>query len=284
MERTESKAILKAKNVSLDEIMFEVEQHPLDDNRSILTEYEFGGQYNSAIYAPDFNRVLHLAGRAYQLITNQQLIQPIYNKLLDMFGFGGFTVNCKSEDDRRFSTEFILTDKTIEVAQKDYLSAMIVVQNSYDGSLRHSIGLSYYRQICSNGMMGWRQESFNNAKHNSDFLPSLDEVLIKLDKLDTQMQAFRKLTERQVTTKEIEQIMAKFESMRDSYPKKILQDVPLKVYEEAEALHTKPTAWLLYNGFNYFLNHDARIGLAMDIKERVDRQVISVIQQELALN
>jgi hypothetical protein len=41
---------------------------------------------------------------------------------------------------------------------------------------------------------------------------------------------------------------------------------------------------LLYNGFNYFLNHDQRIGLGMDSKERIDRNVLKVIQKELALN
>lgn len=70
----------------------------------------------------------------------------------------------------------------------------------------------------------------------------------------------------------------------DAFPKKIIQEVPLKVYQEAEQLKTKPNAWLLYNGFNYFLNHDQRIGLGMDSIERIDRNVLRVIQQELVLN
>jgi hypothetical protein len=284
MDRKESNALLKAKIVSLDDLMFEVEQQELDEHRSILTEHDFGGQYASAIYSPDLNRVLHLAGRQYQLISNREFIQPIYNKLLDMFGYGGFTVRCKNEDDRRFSAEFILTDKSIEVASKDFVNAMIEVQNSYDGSLRHSIGLSYWRQICSNGLMGYKKETLNESKHISDYLPSLEFVLSKLETLDKQMQGFEKLTDRRLTPKEVERVMGKFEKIRDGFPKRILPEVPLKMYEEAEKLETKPTAWLLYNAFNFHLNHDSRIGLSMDNKERVDRQVISVIEQELALN
>jgi hypothetical protein len=65
MERKESNALLKARIVSLDDLMFEVEQQELDQHRTILTEHDFGGQYASAIYSPDLNRVLHLAGRHY---------------------------------------------------------------------------------------------------------------------------------------------------------------------------------------------------------------------------
>lgn len=284
MERTESKAILRARTVSLEDILFEVEQIELDENRTILTQHDFSGQYASAIYSPDLNRVLHLAGRQYQLITNRQLIYPIYDKLVDMFGYGGIKTTFRNEDDRRFSAEFVLNDKTIQVAQKDFVNMMITVQNSYDGSLRHSIGLSYFRQICTNGLMGWRKESLVQHKHNNDFLPNLDEILVRLDNLDSQMDNFRKLTERQVTHKEIEKILERFSSMKDAFPKKILSEVPFRMHEEAERLETKPNAWLLYNGFNYFLNHDSRIGMGMDIKEKVDRQVVSVIKQELALN
>lgn len=284
MERTESKAILRAKTVSLEDILFEVEQVELDEQRTILTQHDFGGQYASAIYSPDLNRVLHLAGRQYQLITNRQLIYPIYDKLVDMFGYGGIKTTFRSEDDRRFSADFVLNDKTIQVAQKDFVNMMITVQNSYDGSLRHSIGLSYLRQICTNGLMGWRKESLVQHKHNNDFLPNLDEILARLDNLDSQMNNFRKLTERQVTHKEIERILERLSATKDSFPKKILSEVPFKMHEEAERLETKPNAWLLYNGFNYFLNHDSRIGMGMDIKEKVDRQIVSVIKQELALN
>ena len=201
-------------------------------------------------------------------------------------GSSGFTVQCKNEDDRRFSAQFVLTDKVIQVAEKDALNAMIEVQNSYDGSLQHSISLSYYRQVCTNGMMAWKKDTQVTQRHDKDFLLNLSEILKRLNTLDVQLQAFRKLTERTVTSKEMEQIMDKLKEFKnhDAFPKKIIQEVPLKVHQEAEALNTAPNAWLLYNGFNYFLNHDERIGLGMDSIERIDRNVLKVIKQELALN
>jgi hypothetical protein len=286
MEQKESTAILKARSASLENLFFGVEQVFLDENREILTDYNFTNQYSSAIYCPSMNKILHMAGSKYQLVTNEQLIMPIHDKLTSMFGSSGFTVQCKNEDDRRFSAEFILTDKVIQVADKDALNAMIEVQNSYDGSLQHSMALSYYRQVCTNGMMAWKKETQIAQRHDKDFLFNLDKILVRLHKLDVQLQEFRKLTERTVTSKEMEQIMDKLKEFKshDAFPKKIIQEVPLKVHQEAEELKTAPNAWLLYNGFNYFLNHDQRIGLGMDSKEKIDRNVLKVIQQELALN
>jgi hypothetical protein len=282
----ESNAILKAREASLENIFFSVEQVPLDEHRKILVGHQFAGQYSSAIYCQSMNKILHMAGSKYQLVTNEQLIMPIYTKIKSMFGETGFTVRCWNEDDRRFSAQFILTDKIIKVSNKDILKAMIEVQNSYDGSLQHSMALSYFRQVCSNGMMAWRKDSEITQRHDKDFSINLNKILARLDAMDVQLQGFRKLTDRQITSKEMEQILEKLKEFKnhDAFPKKIIQEVPLKVYQEAESFSMKPNAWLLYNGFNYFLNHDQRIGLGMDSKERIDRNVLSVIRRELALS
>lgn len=280
------KAILKARSASLENILFNVEQVPLTPQRTILTDCNFTGQYSSAIYCPSMNKVLHLAGSKYQLVSNEELIIPIHERLISMFGSGNFTVQCFNEDDRRFSAQFILNEKEIKVTNNDFTNVMVEVQNSYDGSLQHSIGMSYYRQVCSNGLMAWKSDQTFTQKHDKDFSHSIDLILGRLDSLDVQLQEFRKLTERRITGKEIEEVLGKVRSFKnhDAFPKKIIQEVPSKMYQEAEQLGTEPTAWLLYNSFNYFLNHDERVGLGMDSKERIDRNVLKTIQKELALS
>lgn len=280
-----SNALLKARSASLENVLFTVEQHELTPDRTILTGCNFSGQYASAIYCPSMNKVLHLAGSNYQLTTNESLIEPIIPKLNTTFGKDGYKVRAWNEDDRRFSIQFILIDKTLEVANKDFLNAMIEVQNSYDGTLRRSISLSFYRQICSNGLMGYRKEAEVRQKHNNDLMPNLGFIMKRLDKLDDNLREFRKLTERRVTSKEMEEIMKRLREQKgDTFPKRIIEEVPLKLYEEAEALQTEPSAWLLYNSFNRILNHDQRVGLAMDVKERVDRGVLDTIRLQLSIS
>lgn len=283
----ESKAILKARKTSFENILLDVEQIPLDHNRQILTNFEFGGQYSSLIYSHSLNKILHFAGRSYTLVKNETLMMPVYEKLVSMFGSKGFTTQCFNEDDRRFSAQFILDEKEIKVANQDYLNVMIEVQNSYDGSLRHSVGISFYRQICSNGMMGWKQDSMVQKKHHDDLTPNIDYIIRKLDDLDEQLNQFRTLTERVITHKELDDMMETIRKQPNrvgSYPKRIIDEIPERILQEAKELNTEPTAWLLYNGFNWFLNHDERVGYAMDVKEQIDRNILDTVQRELVLN
>jgi hypothetical protein len=281
----ESTALLKARPASLENILFNVEQHELTDDREILTDCHFGGQYASAIYCPSMNKVLHLAGSSYLLVSNETLLSPIITRLDTAFGQSGYEVKCWNEDDRRFSIQFVLVDKVLEVTNKDYLNAMIEVQNSYDGTLRHSVSLSFFRQVCSNGLMAYRKEAQVRQKHNNDPLPNLDVILNRLDSLDSNLHEFRKLSERRITAKEVEEVIKVVrEQKNDAFPKRLIEEVPLKLYEEAEALESQPSAWLLYNSFNGILNHDQRIGLAMDVKERIDRSVLDAIRTGLSIN
>ena len=133
--------------------------------------------------------------------------------------------------------------------------------------------------------MGYRKEAEVRQKHNNDLMPNLGFIMKRLDKLDDNLREFRKLTERRVTSKEMEEIMKRLREQKgDTFPKRIIEEVPLKLYEEAEALQTEPSAWLLYNSFNRILNHDQRVGLAMDVKERVDRGVLDTIRLQLSIS
>ena len=287
MQTKRPKAILRARAASLENILFNVQAI---EPEKLFGGYQFGGQMSTAIYCPSLEKVLHFGGSNYKLITNEELVMPIHDRLQSIVGNTGFKVQCWNEDDRRFAVQFILTEKVIQVTNKDLVNAMIEIQNSYDGSLKQSISLSYYRQICTNGLMGWRQESAFETKHekNKDnrYLANFEKIMRNLDSLDNQLQQFRNLQERQVTQIEMEKILSSVRELKnnDSFPKKLLPEVPLKVYQEADAIGSAPTAWLLYNGFNHFLNHDERVGIAMDVKEQVDRNVLSVIRRELFLN
>lgn len=275
------------RQASLDNVLFNVEQIPMSEATEIFPNLNFGNQYSSVIYCPSMSKVLHLSGSKYQLITNEQLITPIYDKLVSMFGPNGFTITCSNHDDRRFWFRFILNEHEIKVTNNDFLNVMIVVQNSYDGSMQHGFGISYLRQICTNGLMGWTRDSMVSQKHDTESIEAnVKTIMGRLDDIDVQLQQFRKLTERRITGLEMEQIMEKIRELKfhDAFPKKLIPEVSLKVYQEAETLSSEPNAWLLYNGFNYFLNHDERIGAGLDIVERIDRNVLKIIHKELALN
>lgn len=281
-QTTVRSSISNARKVSLQEIMFPVEQI---DPKDLFPNMDFGRQLHSAIYAPTLNKTIDFVGSQYKLITNESIVMPIYDKLVSIFGESGFKTQCWNEDDRRFGTQFILNDKTIEVAQKDMVNCMIEVKNSYDGTIRQGISLSYYRQICSNGLMGWQKGEDEQHKHFSTDVPSLERILKRLNNLEYQLQQFRKLQERTVTTQEIEDLKEVLKKQdKFNFPKKLIDTAVERIATEADLAHAERTAWIVYNSFNRILNHDDRIGLAMDKIEKIDKNIINTISKELKID
>lgn len=271
-------------DAALERVLFPVVQ--TDPKELFLSSgTNFGAQLKSAIYAPTLNKVLHFGGKHYKLVDNETLVLPIYDRLKNMFGNGGFEVQTTNEDDRRFWVRFILHDKALQVADKDVLKTMIEVQNSYDGTMKHSLGLSYFRLVCSNGLMAWRKEAAVSRKHYFGLEPELQFVLGQLDRIDEQLRKFRILTERRVTNLEIEEISKKIrEHSGLSFPKKLINLAAEGIGKEADLVDTHVTAWHVYNSFNGLLNHDERVGLSMELKEKIDRRVLETISAELVLN
>ena len=282
IHRDPSNPITRASKVSLQEILFPVEQL---DPKKLFPKMNFGRQLSSAIYSPSLKKTLDFVGSQYKLITNESLVMPIYDKLVTIFGEHGFKTQCWNEDDRRFAIQFILHDKTIAVAQQDLLNCMIEIQNSYDGTMRQGISLSYYRQICSNGLMGWRKGEDEKQKHFSTDLPSLEKILKRLDNVGYQLKQFRKLQERVVTLQEVEDLKKVLKQQTAfNFPKKLIDVAIDGIGTEADLAHSQRTAWIVYNSFNRILNHDDRVGLAMDKIERIDKNIINTITKELHLD
>ncbi len=277
---------IKGRKASLDNILFSVEQVPVKEAGNLLN-CKLSGQYHSVIYSPALDTILNFTGSQYQLTSNEELVMPIHEKLEDVFGSNGFTTQCYNEDNRRFNIQFILNERDLKLADKDSLKTMIEVQNSYDGTIMQSIGISYWRQICSNGMMGWKRDTMIARRHSvKELQEQFDVVMKKLDNIDVQLRKFQTLTDRTVTRKELDGIMERIREQknREAFPKRIIEEVPAKIYQEAHALDREPNAWLVYNGFNYFLNHDERINAGMDTIEAIDRRVLTTIHEELHLN
>lgn len=271
-------------DAALELVLFPVVQ---TDPRELFlsSATDFGAQLKSAIYAPTLNKVLHFGGKHYKLVDNETLVLPIYDRLKNMFGNSGFEVQTTNEDDRRFWVRFILHDKALQIADKDVLKTMIEVQNSYDGTMKHSLGLSYFRLVCSNGLMAWRKEAAISRKHYLGLEPELQFVLGQLDRIEEQLRKFRVLTERRVTNLEIEEISKKIrEHSGLSFPKRLIDLAVDGIGTEADIVDAHVTAWHVYNSFNGLLNHDERVGLSMELKEKIDRRVLETISSELVLN
>lgn len=272
------------KSKHLDSLFFPVEAVDIRET-DLFNGLSFGARYSQAIYLPFFEKIVNVAGANYQLTSNEEFYAPIYDELVKTFGSSQIKVQATNEDDSRFCTDFIITNKELAVVDKDVINLMLRARNSYDGTVRASVEFLAYRKVCENGLHAWTTYEAPGLKkgvlkHNREITPLLNGLGRALESLTLKVDQFKTFTDRIVTGHEMDQVIERLSEIKGtvSYPKKVLQDVPQKIAQEMSLLGSKElSAWQLYNGFNFFLNHDTRINLRENIKSQIDHQVKDTI-------
>lgn len=266
----------------LESILFPVEIRDTSDH---FTSDNFANDLQKCVYLPDQNKVVQFCGQSYQLVHNREIILPVYEKMIDVFGRGGFSIEVRSYDDRRFYARFIIDDSLHTVIAGDKVCPEIVIRNSYDGSIKQTVGVGYVRQICANGLMAFTSEVSVSAKHSKRYgVVDLKPIFEKLDSLEVKLEQFKRLTERRVTPDELTKITHAIRTNNSiKYPKKMITPAQLIAEKEAMQLKTPLNAWLVYNGFNNPLNH-FETKLLPEEATRIDRRVLRTIEKTLALN
>ena len=266
----------------LNDILFSAEIKNTGDH---FSGTEFSDDLKKCVYLPEQNKVVQFCGRSYQLVHNRELILPVYEKMKSIFGETGFKTEARSYDDKRFYVRFILEDSLHTILGKDTICPEVVIRNSYDGTVKQMVGIGYIRQICANGLMAFTSDVTVSLKHSKKFgVANLDPIFKKLEKMEIQLDQFKKLSNRIVTPKELEKIKEEIRSKADiKYPKKMIESAGLRAQIESLELNTHLSAWLIYNGFNYSLNHK-ETKLLPEEASRIDHRVLQTIKKSLALN
>ncbi|WKN46410.1 DUF932 domain-containing protein [Tunicatimonas pelagia] len=267
---------------SLDEICFPVDKRPVAD---LFPDYDFADDLTHAVYRTDetATKILQLCPDSYELIPNEKLLAPLVEGLDHRFGSEGYEALIRSYDDRRFYLSFTIKEE-YSIAKKDKLRPRIEIRNSYDGSMRQTVSLSFYRLICSNGMMGMSEVIASSTKHRTGAqLPDYELVFDELEDISYRVERFKRMTDRRVTPDELEEITEIIRKRKQlKYPAILVDQAPIIAEKEAAQLGVPLNSWLVYNGFNHALYH-SRGKLLPDERERIDRNVLRTMQQHWKL-
>lgn len=173
----------------------------------------------------------------------------------------------------KFYVDYILDEKLS--FQVDDLHPRLRLQHSYNGKLKTSVEIGIYRVICKNGATTLERIegaiSFKNTTGNYNSLKSfVCDSLEKLNKSKT-LKVYEVLADRVVLdyTDRILEVAA-----ASKFPKKQIELVNEKLVEEADLLNVKPNDWLIYNAFNYQLNHNEEILAHDEFKFSIDNSIL----------
>lgn len=247
------------------------------ETKELFPDTNFADNMTHSIYSPDHNKVLSNCSGNYSLVENDQLIEPIVE--LAQSVLGEVQITAKSYDNRRFYVDIVGDRKLYEVTKNDKICPLISIKNSYDGTVKQGYSLSYYRQICSNGMKGFAKEYSTESKHSKDkdILADLHKLERDLMNVKSKLDEFKRMADRQMTPDELDTLLEDFKTSHSiQYPKRLLETVPEIIGKEQEILKTPLNAWLVYNGFNNALMH-AETKMLPEDKEKIDRRVLNHI-------
>lgn len=239
---------------------------PLSDNSYSIIAY------------PNAERVLiNTVSERYKLTPVQDHLESVESAIHKCFG-SAFSAKYNMVKYSKFYVDYILDEKL--AFKVDDLQPRIRFQHSYNGKLKTSLEIGIYRVVCSNGATTLdRVESslaFKNTIGNIRQLESF--VCSSLDRLNKSntLKHYEVMAERSVDNfsdriLEVAQLV--------KFPTKQIKLVEEKLVHEANLFNVKPNDWLIYNAFNYQLNHNEDIEAHDEFKFDMDHKILSLLLQ-----
>ena len=228
--------------------------------------------YNSIAVIDDKNRILNFCSEDYGLVKNFDIINAVKEKFKD------FSIDIQgksSHGNTRFQFDVIFKNNPI-MSGIDPVFPKLSIFNSYNGRTKYAFQGGLYRQICTNGLAIGIEGS---SKSISQIHTPSAEAGLAIEQIN-----------------EIVSILLDSSELL-SKPIEYLQDVPIKwpeerIYEVAdatgfpvsqiekviervqtEAKQLEMTDWIIYNGFNFQLNHNEDFSMAPDKRNKLDMNI-----------
>lgn len=263
----------------MTDIYFPVEKIPVDQ---IISGFEHPSGINHVIVITKpggVKRIVQYCSEIYHLVPNAEVVPAFETELSKFFKV---EKRIRMRNWARFYIDFILKDKMLEVVEKDAVFPKITLINSYDGAVKYQFTSGFYRLICTNGLtipvgeqrkfksmhtpkLG-KETSFGAVlEMASEFLASASDIF----------ESYRELHEQQVRNWElrIEEVVEE-----TSFPPSLQEDVMARMQIEMSLFkELPPSDWMIYNAFNYQLNHNEDLKAKESKKEDVDSEVLEYL-------
>lgn len=259
---------LPVEKVPVSEILNDEFEHPTGINHAIVVTKPGG-----------IKRVVQYCSELYYLVPNKEIL-PAFER--EISKFYQIEKNISISHDARFFVDFIMKDKSFMISKEDPIFPRVRLVNSYDGSIKYHFTAGFFRLICSNGLMiptGYTKtiRSMHTPKLGKE--TSFEEVMQMtsefLAEASDAVEVYKDLQD-QVT----KDWMMRIEEVTEetSFPVSLMEDVMARMSLELETTPSlEPSDWLVYNAFNYQLNHNTDFRAKYNKKDAIDQEVMDYL-------
>jgi len=265
----------------MTDIYFPVKKVAVED---IMPGYDHPSGINHAIVAtlPDGEqRVLQYCSEIYELVPNQTIIPPFEEALSKHY-----KIEKEIRMDRyaRFFIDFVIKEHGVDIGRgkvKDEIFPRITLINSYDGSIKYNFMAGFFRLICTNGMMVQEGEikqikSMHTPKigRETSYENIMEMVSEFLGVIEDTTEVYHELEDQEVSD-----WMMRIEEVTEAtnFPATLQEDVMARMGLELDTAGVLPTDWIVYNAFNYQLNHNTALKAKHNKKDAMDQEVLEYL-------
>jgi len=266
----------------LEKILMPVEKIAVND---LLPGYSTPSGKSHAIVVKTKNgpMIANLCSGDYGLVDNRDIFIP----LIDTFKDAGlkFDIQAMNHGNTKFYVDFVFQGHEVNFGTKakpDPVTPKIRAVNSYDLLVKYGISAGIWRLICENGMTAPDQETFKSIRrlHTANFADiSLDDTLELVNQFlkDSKaiMEPFKILKDVKVKDNELQEYLEDVAEFT-KFPKRQTEMVLQRIIQE-KAGKKELDGWLVYNGFNYQLNHNDEINMPPHKKQKLDMEIVDYI-------
>lgn len=269
----------KGRIVSRETILIPVSSSKTAD--IISGDYDITRKKAQAIIlgGPKGSTIVHFAAPGYKVLSNDTIIQLVEPKLKE--AFGKLKVEYRKDGLTKSYMDYIVTDVKETIGKGDTVNPRIRVQNSYDGSLKFGFVAGAWRQVCTNGMVVGNIDKKLRFMHTA----SLDERIMDdvveamssfIDNYAEATEQYKELNKQKIAQKDlagrVDEVMEEIK-----FPKKQRDAVIEKAMAECKELGVPLTDWIVFNAFNFQLNHNTEIGMAEHKKTKLDGLILNFL-------
>ena len=223
-------------------------------------------------------KIVNYCSEDYFLVENKTILPPFIKEVSKFFNVESYA---KSRYGTRFYVDILLKQKELTMFKDDIIYPAIRYVNSYDGSVKYHWEMLFFRQICKNGLKGFVNWDSVTKMHTpglenlTDFSKVMEMTSLFLAEADTHFENYRYLQDQKVRRPglRIEEVIDETD-----FPSSLQEDVAYRLEEETKEFGiSQVTDWLIYNAFNYQLNHAAEYKAKEEKKAKIDSQVFQYL-------
>lgn len=225
--------------------------------------------------------IVNFCSEDYGLLPTYDLFPKIEEVLAKEFDFD---VNYSVRNMGRFYADFKIKGFEKSIGKKDFVNPVVRFAHSYNSQIMFNGSAGHEREICTNGLWGLVMEhmiSLSHTKNNVEVIVGrvFDMVTGFIANIENENMRLEALLQKKIKVAALEERVKEIIEETGFY-KSVEKEIMDRINFEKTQNNLPLTNWLLYNAFNYQLNHNDKLSGAPEDKMKKDRAVFAYLSGE----